>query len=280
MYLFNFAYEDMCITDQFQCPPVTAEVDVGHSVKGLGRFRINVFQQRGTVSIAIRAIPSRILSFPDLFLPKVLEKIASEPRGMVLVTGTTGSGKSTTLASVINYINENMTRHIITIEDPIEYQIDGVNQIHVNPQIGLTFSAGLRHIVRQDPDVIMVGEIRDVETAEIAIQAALTGHLVFSTLHTNDAVSAVTRLVDMGIEPFLISSTVIGAIAQRLCRIICPQCNVKHDDGEEFCRECGKFLLSVEDPVPEEEKPRVKFLCPRCQVLYKKEIIARHAALY
>ena len=138
------------------------------------------------------------------------------------MTGPTGSGKSTTLYSALKRINL-PDKKIITIEDPVEYQMDGINQIHVNPQIGLTFAAGLRHIVRQDPDVIMVGEIRDRETADIAIRAALTGHLVFSTLHTNDAPSAITRLTDMGVENYLITSSLVAVLAQRLVRVICQQ---------------------------------------------------------
>src|ERR1019366_1465170 len=139
------------------------------------------------------------------------------------ITGPTGSGKSTTLYSALKRINL-PDKKIITIEDPVEYQMDGINQIHVNPQIGLTFAAGIRHIVRQDPDVIMVGEIRDRETADIAIRAALTGHFVFSTLHTNDAPSAVTRLADMGVENYLITSSVVAVLAQRLVRLICKDC--------------------------------------------------------
>jgi general secretion pathway protein E len=148
---------------------------------------------------------------------------ASLPHGIFLVTGPTGSGKSTTLYSALKRINL-PDKKIITIEDPVEYQMDGINQIHVNPTIGLTFAAGLRHIVRQDPDVIMVGEVRDRETADIAIRAALTGHLVFSTLHTNDAPSAVTRLLDMGVENYLITSSVVAILAQRLVRLVCTNC--------------------------------------------------------
>ncbi len=147
------------------------------------------------------------------------------PHGIFLVTGPTGSGKSTTLYSALKRINQ-PDKKIITIEDPVEYQMDGINQIHVNPQIGLTFAAGLRHIVRQDPDVIMVGEIRDRETADIAIRSALTGHFVFSTLHTNDAPSAITRLTDMGVENYLITSSLVAVLAQRLVRVICPHCKV------------------------------------------------------
>jgi general secretion pathway protein E len=154
---------------------------------------------------------------------KLLGRLIKSPYGIILVTGPTGSGKTTTLYAALSTINQPEI-NIITIEDPIEYQMDGVGQIQVNPKIGLTFAAGLRSIVRQDPDVILIGEIRDRETAEIAIQSSLTGHLVFSTLHTNDAASAVTRLIDMGIEPFLVTSSVIAIIAQRLVRVLCPHC--------------------------------------------------------
>lgn len=154
----------------------------------------------------------------DLF-----KELTTLAEGIVLVTGPTGSGKTTTLYSALCHrINEEI--NILTIEDPVEYKLKGISQIAVHPKIGLTFAAGLRHILRQDPDLVMIGEIRDTETAEIAIQAALTGHLVFSTLHTNDAPSAITRLVDMGIEPYLLSSTIVGILAQRLVRKICPHC--------------------------------------------------------
>jgi general secretion pathway protein E len=164
----------------------------------------------------------RRLGFDDRMLAR-MEYFTGLPHGIFLVTGPTGSGKSTTLYSALKRINL-PDKKIITIEDPVEYQMDGINQIHVNPQIGLTFAAGLRHIVRQDPDVIMVGEIRDRETADIAIRAALTGHLVFSTLHTNDAPSAITRLTDMGVENYLITSSLVAVLAQRLVRVICRDC--------------------------------------------------------
>ncbi|MHB8845618.1 MAG: type II secretion system ATPase GspE [Nitrospirota bacterium] len=151
------------------------------------------------------------------------EEFITRPHGIILVTGPTGSGKTTTLYGSLSKINA-PDKNIITIEDPVEYQLKGIGQIQVNPKINLTFAAGLRSVLRQDPDVILVGEIRDGETAEIAIQAALTGHLVFSTLHTNDAAGAVTRLIDMKIEPFLISSSVMAILAQRLVRVLCTQC--------------------------------------------------------
>ncbi len=159
-------------------------------------------------------------------LPEIiadLRTVLKEPNGIVLVTGPTGSGKSTTLYAFINEINDSKT-NILTAEDPVEYEMEGVGQLQVQEKIGLTFASALRAFLRQDPDVIMVGEMRDEETARIGIQAALTGHLVFSTLHTNDAPSAVTRLVDMGIEPYLLTSTVRAVLAQRLVRVLCPQC--------------------------------------------------------
>ncbi len=170
----------------------------------------------------------QVLGFDDRMLSR-MEYYTSLPHGIFLVTGPTGSGKSTTLYSALKRINQT-DKKIITIEDPVEYQMDGINQIHVNAQIGLTFASGLRHIVRQDPDVIMVGEVRDRETADTAIRAALTGHFVYSTLHTNDAPSAITRLTDMGVENYLIVSSVVGVLAQRLVRVICPRC--KRPDGE------------------------------------------------
>ena len=179
----------------------------------------------------------RRLGFPEDSL-RDFEGLIRRPHGIMLVTGPTGSGKTTTLYSALSTINL-PDKKIITIEDPIEYQMDGVNQIPVNAQIGLTFSTGLRHIVRQDPDVIMVGEIRDLETAEISIRAALTGHLVFSTLHTNDAPSALTRLIDMGAEDYLIASSLLGVLAQRLVRVICPNCKEEVHPVEEMLEEIG-----------------------------------------
>jgi type II secretory ATPase GspE/PulE/Tfp pilus assembly ATPase PilB-like protein len=151
------------------------------------------------------------------------ERVLDLPHGIVLVTGPTGSGKTTTLYAALSCIND-IERKIITIEDPVEYQLSGINQIQVSNKTGLTFAAGLRAILRHDPDVVLIGEIRDRETAEIAVQASLTGHLVFSTLHTNDAPSATTRLIDMGVEPYLVASSLELVLAQRLVRVICPKC--------------------------------------------------------
>ena len=178
----------------------------------------------------------------DMF--RQFEELIHRPHGVVLVTGPTGSGKTTTLYCALTKINL-PDKKIITIEDPVEYQINGINQIHVNPKIGLTFAAGLRSIVRQDPDVIMVGEMRDLETAEIGIRAALTGHLVFSTLHTNDAPSAIARLVDMGAEDYLLSSSIVGVMAQRLVRVICPNCREAVPAQSEVLRDAGYDGIEV-----------------------------------
>ena len=162
---------------------------------------------------------------------KRMNKIIKSPYGIILVTGPTGSGKSTTLYAILNDFNT-VDRNIITVEDPVEYTMDGINQVNVNPRAGLSFASGLRAILRQDPDIIMIGEIRDNETAEIATRAAITGHLVLSTIHTNDSASAVVRLIDMGIEPYLINTAVAGVIAQRLVRKICPNCKEEYEASE------------------------------------------------
>jgi general secretion pathway protein E len=215
-------------------------------IKILGRevdLRVSTLPTLYGESVVMRLLDRSAGDFYDLqglgFDARMLDRMehfTSLPHGIFLVTGPTGSGKSTTLYSALKRINL-PDKKIITIEDPVEYQMDGINQIHVNPQIGLTFAAGLRHIVRQDPDVIMVGEIRDRETADTAIRAALTGHLVFSTLHTNDAPSAITRLTDMGVENYLITSSLVAVLAQRLVRVICKHCKqaagpVLAPDGE------------------------------------------------
>lgn len=169
---------------------------------------------------------------------KIYENLIRKPYGIILATGPTGSGKTTTLYSSLNTINS-PEKNIVTIEDPIEYRLELVRQMQVNPKAGLTFANGLRSILRQDPDIIMVGEIRDLETAEIAIQAALTGHLVFSTLHTNDAPGAITRLVDMGVEPFLVASSITGVVAQRLVRTICKDCKEEYKPSEKILKDMG-----------------------------------------
>ena len=177
------------------------------------------------------------LGFPKEMFDQYMELI-SQPYGMILVTGPTGSGKTSTLYTTLAKINSPENK-IITLEEPVEYQLGGVNQIQVTPKIGLTFANGLRSIVRQDPDIILVGEIRDRETAEIAIQSALTGHLLFSTLHTNDAAGAISRLLEMGVESFLLSSTLLGVLAQRLVRVICPHCKEPVMPEERLIRSMG-----------------------------------------
>ena len=167
-----------------------------------------------------------------------LDQLIHKPHGIILVTGPTGSGKTTTLYAALGRLNDR-SRNILTVEDPVEYQIDGIGQTQVNTKVDMTFARGLRAILRQDPDVVMVGEIRDLETAEIAVQASLTGHLVLSTLHTNTAVGAVTRLNDMGIEPFLLSSSLLGVLAQRLVRVLCDECKEPYVPGEAECAALG-----------------------------------------
>jgi type IV pilus assembly protein PilB len=177
------------------------------------------------------------------------ETMIAKPYGIILLTGPTGSGKTTTLYTMLHRLNSTES-NIITVEDPVEYQMGGINQVQVNPKAGLTFANGLRSFLRQDPDIIMVGEIRDEETARIAIHAALTGHLVLSTLHTNDAPGAVTRLVDMGIEPFLVASSLIGVIAQRLIRLLCERCKQVYTPPAEVLQRLGAPMLAADGQVP------------------------------
>jgi type IV pilus assembly protein PilB len=211
-----------------------------------------------------RAVDLRFSSLPGLFGEKIVLRVLDKNQslldvnklgmstgnlstfkslldsshGLILVTGPTGSGKTTSLYAALNYLNS-IEKNIVTIEDPVEYQIDIVNQNEVRDNIGLSFSTILRHTLRQDPDIVMVGEIRDRETAEIAVQAALTGHLVLSTLHTNHAIGAITRMIDMNVEPYLLSSALIGIVAQRLVRTICPTCKTRHVAGPEIINKYG-----------------------------------------
>lgn len=220
-----------------------------------GRFRLNV--EGGQIDMRVSSLPTlfgenivmRLLDTTSILIGlerlgfdennlQQFKSLIVKPHGIILVTGPTGSGKTTTLYSALNSINT-PDKNIITVEDPIEYQLKMIRQSQINPKAGLTFATGLRSILRQDPDVIMVGEIRDLETAEISVQSALTGHLVFSTLHTNDAPGSLTRLIDMGVEPFLISSSVIGIIAQRLVRTICPSCKQAYTPSKEVIDDIG-----------------------------------------
>ena len=219
--------------------------------------RINVRIKGEEIDIRVSTVPTvygesvslRLLTRGKIFMSldklgfsaleeSAIREIIVKPHGIFLVTGPTGSGKSTSLYAFLSAINS-IQKRIITIEEPVEYELRGINQIAVRSDIGLTFAMGLRHILRQDPNVVMVGEIRDTETAEIAIRASLTGHLVFSTLHTNDAPSAFTRLIDMGIEPFLVASSVEAVMAQRLIRTICPHCKTEQPVSREYLRQIG-----------------------------------------
>jgi type IV pilus assembly protein PilB len=221
---------------------------------------LTVFGEKVVMRILDKS--SVLLQLEDLgFLPEqqtVVESLIRKPYGMVLSTGPTGSGKTTTLYTALHRVNRG-DNNIVTVEDPVEYQLAGINQTQVNLAANITFARGLRSILRQDPDVIMVGEIRDLETAEIAVQSALTGHLVFSSLHTNDAASALPRLLDMGVEPFLIASSVIGVIGQRLVRVVCRSCKVSYEPDPRVLKELG---------LPKEDQGRVRFVrgegCPAC----------------
>jgi general secretion pathway protein E len=241
--------------------PVKAKSRLVSRIKVMARLDIaeKRLPQDGRISLTLggRAIDVRVSTLPSRYGERVVMRILdrdqglrsleslgmgaemlarfkaslSLPNGIILVTGPTGSGKSTTLYSALNVLNDKSS-NIMTVEDPIEYAIEGIGQTQVNARIGLTFAAGLRAILRQDPDIVMVGEIRDAETAQIAVQASLTGHLVFSTVHTNDAVAAITRLKDMGVEPYLLASTVRAIVAQRLVRRLCPHCKKPAVVGE------------------------------------------------
>ncbi len=214
---------------------------------------------RGYERIVMRLLnkSSVLLDLPDLgFSPRdyaLMDGLIRRPDGIILVTGPTGSGKTTTLYACVNRINT-PNLNILTAEDPVEYEIQGIHQVHVQPKIGLTFASALRAFLRQDPDVVMVGEIRDKETVDIAINASLTGHLVLSTIHTNDAAGAVTRMVDMGVEPFLIRSSVIGILAQRLVRVLCPHCKVGYPAEDSELNELG---LSAERVFAREQRKAI-----------------------
>ncbi|MFH1239171.1 MAG: ATPase, T2SS/T4P/T4SS family, partial [bacterium] len=207
-------------------------------------FRVSTLATINGEKVVLRILDKSAFSFglEQLgFSPDILtkfEKLVKKPYGIILVTGPTGSGKTTTLYAALDKINT-LDKNILTIEDPVEYELKSVNQIPINAKVGLSFAEVLRTVLRQDPNVIMIGEIRDVETAEIAIRAALTGHLVFSTLHTNDAPGAVTRLIDMGVEPFLIASAILGVMAQRLVRRLCPKCKETYTPTKEYMETLG-----------------------------------------
>jgi pilus retraction protein PilT len=203
------------------------EMNLSHLDGAYGNYRINIFRQRGTISLVVRYVRSNIPSFSALKLPAVLLDIVTAKRGMVLIAGATGSGKSTTLAAMIDHRNSNQSGHILTVEDPIEYLFQHKKSVVNQREIGVdtvSYHAALANALREAPDLIMVGEIRDKETADMAVQAALTGHLVFSTLHTNDAAASIARLLELGIPNYLVNATLIGILAQRLVRTLCPHC--------------------------------------------------------
>jgi type IV pilus assembly protein PilB len=210
------------------------------------------------------------LGFNQLNLQRFIELI-ERPTGIVLITGPTGAGKSSTLYAALNHLNSEEV-NIITIEDPVEYQIEGVNQIQVNPNVGLTFAQGLRSILRQDPNIIMVGEIRDRETAEVAIRASLTGHLVLSTLHTNDALSTITRLIDMGIEPFLVATSLAGVVSQRLVRRVCRDCQEEQEPTKREIEIFARRGMKIDKLVRGRG-------CPTCNMTGYKGRIAIHELL-
>lgn len=210
------------------------------------------------------------LGFNQLNLQRFIELI-ERPNGIVLITGPTGAGKSSTLYAALNHLNSEEV-NIITIEDPVEYQIEGVNQIQVNPNVGLTFAQGLRSILRQDPNIIMVGEIRDRETAEVAIRASLTGHLVLSTLHTNDALSTITRLIDMGIEPFLVATSLAGVVSQRLVRRVCRDCQEEQEPTKREIEIFARRGMKIDKLIRGRG-------CPTCNMTGYKGRIAIHELL-
>jgi general secretion pathway protein E len=265
------------VLQESEAPPVHSTAAVISRVKVMARLNIaeRRLPQDGRIKLRIegREIDMRVSTVPTLFGESVVlrildkdrvpldftslgftrdtlpafEELVGRPHGILLVTGPTGSGKTTTLYAALEALNT-PDKKILTVEDPVEYQLEGINQIQVKPQIGLTFANALRSILRQDPDIIMVGEMRDRETAAIAVQSALTGHKVFSTLHTNDAAGSITRLLDMGVEDFLLTSTVNGILAQRLVRTLCPECREPYAPSGDFLRSLARADADVGSP--------------------------------
>jgi type II secretory ATPase GspE/PulE/Tfp pilus assembly ATPase PilB-like protein len=244
------------------CVKIMAELDIAERRKPHdGRIKVRSGNEEFDLRVSIlptrygETVNMRILNRSAMFIDlqhlglgedqrPVIEALSSLPHGVILITGPTGSGKTTTLYATLSRLNTQAVK-IITVEDPIEYQMEGINQIQVHPKIDLTFATILRSILRHDPDIILIGEIRDSDTADIAVRASLTGHLVFSTLHTNDAPSAITRLSDMGIEPYLVSSCLEGVIAQRLVRRICPVCKERMEPDDSVLEELRQTLPGV-----------------------------------
>jgi type IV pilus assembly protein PilB len=264
----GFLYETLALPKQIHLPltsriKILAEMDIAETrLPQDGNF--NVKMEKRSFEIRVSTFPtiygenvvlrildqtSALFKLEELgFSEEILnhfKRLIRRPNGIILVTGPTGSGKTTTLYAILNMINST-DKNIITIEDPVEYRLAFIRQTQINPKAGINFATGLRSILRQDPDVIMIGEIRDLETSEIALQSALTGHLVLSTLHTNDAPEAITRLMDIGVEPYLISSSVVGALAQRLVRSICPDCRTPYQADPKSLAGLGDDFLKLE----------------------------------
>ena len=243
---------DHCVTGVQTCAlPISQDGRISLRVAGRAvDVRVSTLPSGHGERVVLRLLDKQAgrLDLEQLGMPakelQVTDQLIHKPHGIILVTGPTGSGKTTTLYAALSRIN-NRSRNIMTVEDPIEYYLDGIGQTQVNTKVDMSFARGLRAILRQDPDVVMVGEIRDLETAEIAVQASLTGHMVMSTLHTNSAVGAVTRLRDMGVEPFLLSSSLIGVLAQRLVRVLCGNCKEAYQAD---ASECAALSFAAENP--------------------------------
>ena len=240
----------------------TGDVDFGYEIPGLARYRANYFMQKNGISAVFREIPSEILTVEQLGLPPVIAKLADLPRGLVLVTGPTGSGKSTTLAAIIDQANRTRKDHIITVEDPIEYNFNFIYQTEVNTSAGYRFSTALKYLMRQDPDVILVGEIRDEETADMCVMASNTGHLVLSTIHANEAITTIQRLLTLTTEKETTLSTIKVIAAQRLLRKLCPYCR---KDAPELAEQLLKKYPYLKEHITFEPHTYVHVGCERCR---------------
>ena len=236
------------------------EVDFSFEIPSLARFRVNAFNQNRGAGAVFRTIPSEVLTLEDLAVPPIFRELIDQPQGLILVTGPTGSGKTTTLYSTLKRL-ATPDVNVCTVEDPIEMIAPEFNQMQVQTNIDLDFAAGVRTLLRQDPDIIMIGEIRDLETAQMAVQASLTGHLVLSTLHTNDAPSAITRLLDLGVPHYLLASTINGVLAQRLVRTLCPHCKVP----KPLSAAQWAVLADADEALPESPTPYAPAGCLDCR---------------
>ncbi|MCZ7661633.1 MAG: PilT/PilU family type 4a pilus ATPase [Thermoleophilia bacterium] len=272
----------------------TNEIDFAYSAPRVGRFRVNIYRQRGSISIAIRQVATRIPDFEELMLPGVIQKLALEPRGMVLVTGTTGSGKTTTLASMIDYINAHQRRHIVTVEDPIEILHRDVNSIIQQREVGLdteSYSSALKYVLRQDPDVILIGEMRDLETVRTALTAAQTGHFVLSTLHTIDATETVNRIIDF-FPPYqqkqvriMLAGSLRGIVSQRLLprsdgqgRVPAVEVMITTGRVRDFILDAAQ-THSIETAIKEGEYYGMQTFDQSLTALYEQGLVTLHEAV-